>query len=260
VAAHGHILAIEISNPSAGHSGTGGPGVALGRLKDRGVDVLDVEPVRASGFGARPAPGSGAPAFGGHDDDLMPAIDRLFGRTGVRPRAQLALVAVSVGPGGYTSLRVACAVGKMIAAAAANAGEPARCVGVPTAMAVLESAPADVRAGHVAVALASKAETAWIECFDAGLSTGPGRIMTAENATPLIAKGARTLIADRFLPQSIRSALAAAGARVLEPVFDAAACARVGVGLPSIAPSDLVPIYPREPDAVTLWRSRAERP
>jgi hypothetical protein len=84
--------------------------------------------------------------------------------------------------------------------------------------------------------------------------------MTAEDASRLLAAGDVTLIADRFLPQSIRSALAAAGARVLEPVFDAAACARVGVGLPSIAPSDLVPIYPREPDAVTLWRARAERP
>jgi NhaP-type Na+/H+ or K+/H+ antiporter len=54
----------------------------------------------------------------------------------------------------------------------------------------------------------------------------------------------------------MREAASTARMAIVEPVFDAAACLRVGATLAPIDPVELVPIYPREPDAVTLWRAR----
>lgn len=233
------ILAIEVTNPSAGEAAHASSGVAVGRLTASGVDVLGVEPVRVTGRG-------------GNDDDLVPAIDRLFRRLGLDPRAgSMARVAVSVGPGGYTSLRVACAAGKMIAA-----GTGAMCVSVPTARVVYEGLDAARRAGGVAVALASKGGGAWVQVYGDGRENGPGRVITAGDVPMLGAAGVMTLIADRHLPGAMREAARAAGMAIEEPVFDAAACLRVGAMLAPIDPVELVPIYPREPDAVTLWRAR----
>src|SRR5262245_58553079 len=98
-------LAIEISNPSA----AAGAGVALGRA-GAGLQVLVVEAL--------------APERR-HDDDLVPSIDRVFRRAGCSP-GEIGLVGVSIGPGGFTSLRIAIAAAKMICEATGS-----RCVGVP---------------------------------------------------------------------------------------------------------------------------------
>ncbi len=235
-----HILAIECSNPGSGIDiGTRGPGVALGRLIGHDVELVATEQVRPSGRG-------------GHDDDLMPAIDRLFRAAGITPRdGTLARVAVSIGPGGYTSVRVACAAGKMIAEASG-----ARCVAVPTASVAIEALPDLGPRGHIAVALAGKGESAWVQVFDAGVAARPGRIITAPDIEALHAAGVRLLIADSFLPAILRAAAQQLGWTIVPPIFDAAACLRVGARLPAIDPADLVPLYPREPDAVTLWRAR----
>lgn len=235
-----HILAIECSNPGSGTGGgAGGPGVALGRLVGGGVELLATELVRPSGRG-------------GHDDDLMPAIDRLFRAASITPRGgTLARVAVSVGPGGYTSVRVACAAGKMIAEASG-----AKCVAVPTASVAIESLPDDGQSGHIAVALAGKGETAWVQFFHAGIAAQPGRIIAAPDIEALRAAGVRLLIADGFLPASMRAAAEQLGWSIVSPIFAAAACLRVGARLSAIDPAELVPLYPREPDAVTLWRAR----
>ncbi len=49
-----------------------------------------------------------------HDDDLLAAVDRLFGRLRLAP-ADTGVVGVSTGPGGFTGLRVAVATAKMLA-------------------------------------------------------------------------------------------------------------------------------------------------
>lgn len=249
-----HILAIEVSNPSAAGapegtsagaaSGGGGPGVALARREPGPgggtVTVVAAEAVRAGGRG-------------GLDDDLIPAIDRLFRRAGLGPRGcNLSRVGVSVGPGGYTSVRVACAAGKMIAEACG-----ARGVSVPTARVVLEGVPGGLRgAGPVAVLLAGKGPTAWAEVYEPGGAAGPGRLVSAADAPGLLAMGVRTVVGDRFVPPDLRAALEAGGAGFLEPVFSAAACVVLAAGMAGGDPVLVVPVYPREPDAVTLWRAR----
>src|SRR5438093_318429 len=150
-------LAIEISNPSA----QAGAGVALARV-DTPPRVLGVENL--------------APERR-HDDDLMPAIDRLFRRLGRAPK-ELALVAVSIGPGGFTSLRISIAAAKMICEATGCA-----CAGVPSAEVVSRRVGAP---GPLAVALSSKNDTAFISRFSApGKPDGPGYLADAAAVSAL---------------------------------------------------------------------------
>ena len=243
------VLAIETSNPSASADGAGASGVALGRLGAGGaVDVLGRELLRSRGSAAG---GAGVAARGGHDDDLLPAIDRVFARLGA-DAGELAWVAVSAGPGGYTGLRVACAAGAMVALA-----RGAKCVRVPSALVVLESVDQSLRLeGPIAVALASKNDSAWVQVFEGGAEVGAGSLLNAEGLERVGGRGVRTLIADRFLPEAMRAGTERMGMRVVEPVYSAEACLRVAARLTPVDPAELVPLYPREPDAVTLWREK----
>jgi hypothetical protein len=56
----------------------------------------------------------------------------------------------------------------------------------------------------------------------------------------------------------MRSAMMELGGGIVEPVFDPAACLELAARLPDIEPALLLPLYPREPEAVTLWRRRSE--
>ncbi|MBX3358201.1 MAG: hypothetical protein KF745_07215 [Phycisphaeraceae bacterium] len=238
------VLAIEASNPSVGS------GVAVGRRGEAGaVEVLGVEVVRSESR---------------EEDDLMPAVDRVCRGAGVGAR-EIRLVAVSVGPGGYTAVRVATAAGKMIAE-----GVGARCVAVPTAMVAALGAGAEWNPDRgVAVMLASKGPggtggeaSAWVAVLKGTMegwidASVNGRIVNAAGAGALGGE-AGLVIADRFLSEPLRAAIAGVGLRVVEPRLDAEVCLRVACAgvLPEIDPVALVPLYPREPDAVTLWRAK----
>lgn len=218
-------LAVESSNPPYG------AGVALGAIEGDDARVLGVERLQEADR---------------HDDDLAPAIDRLVRRAGVAPR-DLARIACSVGPGGYTGVRIAVATAAMIAHASGAA-----CVAVPSAAVVARR----VRPGGrpFGVALASKGETTWLTLFDErGRPADEGRLVAAAEAATL---DVALLVADRHLPAAIRSAAQARRIEIVEPVFDPAACFEASLALPDIDPAALRPIYPREPDAVTRWRSR----
>jgi tRNA threonylcarbamoyl adenosine modification protein YeaZ len=222
-------LAIETSNPSAG-----GCSVAIGDARQ----LLGEEPVREATRDA---------------DDLMPAIDRLTRRLGIKP-ADIGRVAVSVGPGGYTAVRTAVATAKMIAEAAG-----ARCVAVPTALvAAVHAARAP---GTFAVCLASKGESTHATVFSRDASVGPMGHMRPRGpiaASDVATLGVSRLVADRFLPPTIAAAAATAGITVEPLRLSAAACYEASLALPEIDPVELLPLYPREPDAVTQWWKRQE--
>lgn len=228
------ILAIETSNPSAWTADQAvRPGVALGIGGPQGVRVLGAERVDAS----KP-----------HDDDLLPAIDRLFRRLGRAP-AQVGLVAVSTGPGGYTALRIAVTVGRFIAWSAG-----ARTVGVPSARVV---AARVIGPGPFAVALASKGENAYVTRFRSSLEPdGDGSLMDRDGLERL---GVPLLVADRFLPEAMRARALELGMRLEPPVFDPQALLELAPSLPALDPSALHPIYPREPEAVVKWRAMRSR-
>lgn len=225
-------LAIETSNPSAHEPGLPAPGVAIGTLDSGTLRIIDSEPIDT-----RP----------GADDDLLPAIARVFARNNLAPR-DLDSIAISIGPGGYTALRIAAATAKMLAMSTGAA-----CIPVPSAL-VAHAAFAD-RSRRVAVALSSKDQTAFITLFDpASLSPAecpPGRLMAAADLADLPAD---VLLADRFLPDSMKAAALARGLCLAPMVLDPRACLAASVGIGPITPDALCPLYPREPEAVTKWR------
>lgn len=226
-------LAIETSNPSAHEPGLPPPGVAIGVLESGAVRVLDSEPIDT-----RP----------GADDDLLPAIARVFARNNLTPR-DLDSIAVSIGPGGYTALRIAAATAKMLAMSTGAA-----CIGVPSAL-VARAAFAD-RSRRVAVALSSKDQTAFITVFDPAAPNPqdgppPGRLVSAADLADL---SADVLLADRFLPEAMRAAAAARGLALAPLVMEPRSCLIASVGISPITPAELLPLYPREPEAVTKWR------
>ncbi len=187
-----------------------------------------------------------------HDDDLLPAIDRLYKRVELEPKATDA-VGVSIGPGGFTGLRIAVSTAKML-------GEALRCklIAVPSALVAAGSYQGD---GPIIVALASKADTFWAtrmtrvgdrwELADEGWLTDAGSLELTD---------VKALIGDEYLPSEVRSKCAAANVPIIEPKFDPQACLAVterrlerGEVLDALT---LGPLYPRCPEAVLKWHRR----
>ncbi len=222
-------IAIETSNPNVATAG-----VAVGE----GARVLAFEALRPV---AR------------HEDDLTPALERALRAAGVRPD-QIGLVAVSIGPGGYTSLRMACATAQMIALAA---GCP--CAPVPSAAVALRSVreeiPPFLRAAPVAVALAGKHDAAFITTFlgfDDVEVDRPGRLTAAGEAAEL---RAGTLVAGEHVPVGLIEAARAGGVHLLPLRLQAGALLELAPHARRVAPEACVPLYGREPEAVTKWRA-----
>ncbi len=257
---HDVILAIECSNPSAAPTERGRPAsVCIARSVRTGADVFTLivatETVASSASGGR----------GGHDDDLVPAIERAC-RKGKISQRDLTIVAVSIGPGGYTSLRIAIAAAKMIAMATG-----ARLIGVPTALvAARSSLDGRTPPSSILVTLASKNDTASLTLIRAtstprsvSFSIVSSAVVTPDAVPEPLARlgedeSTPVVIADQFLPQTIAAAAERRGYRRIPLALNAAdlaACATCD-NLPFSDPRTLAPIYAREPDAVTLWRAR----
>ncbi len=232
-------LAIETSNPSAlGPTAAQGTHAAAGSVCV-GRGSSGAEPEILAWTGLSPA--------SRHDDALMPAIAEVCARAGAAP-ADLARVAVSVGPGGFTSLRIAVTTAKMICEATGAA-----CVAVPTAHALALSARAEGVRGTVGVLLAWKRDDVWRQRFEASdhsvqATDAEGRVVPLEHAHD----GCATLVAE----PTLRAMLAPpTHVVVVTPRFDARSVLAASLRMPETDPAQLVPIYPREPEAVTKWRT-----
>jgi len=227
-------LAIHAAGPDAS--------VAVGR----GPTLLHLEPVSNA---AR------------HDDDLMPAIARAFDRVGTVP-TDLETVFVSVGPGGFTGLRIAVSTAKMLALAL-----NCRVVAVPETRVVLAAAGSPP---PVAICLAGKHGDYWTAL--------PGTVPSDSNPSPDaqllavsdIVERARTLGITRIAinqpadcVRDLSEAATAAGMDVVEVRSDASHLWHVGRSMATAGcfavPEQLFPIYPREPEAIRLWRDRRSR-
>lgn len=78
-----------------------------------------------------------------HGQSLIPAMGTLFNVHGIRAR-EVGLIAVSIGPGSYTGLRVGVVCAKTLSYVSHS-----RAVGVSTLLAIAHNAPADVQTQHV---------------------------------------------------------------------------------------------------------------
>jgi tRNA threonylcarbamoyl adenosine modification protein YeaZ len=199
------------------------------------------------------------PVAGGRrdSDELGPAIAKVLDAADVSVD-ELAMVVVDEGPGGFTGLRVSIAMGQAIAEAVG-----ARAVSVPGALVAAASTPELApMIGRVLVLSAAKAGTAWgtlLERSAVGepwLIVGRPGVISSPPPEPLMA-----VLADEHLDPTFRARIPGL-VPVIAPRFEAAALARLGkANDPGCRghddPACLQPCYPREPEAVRLWRERS---
>jgi tRNA threonylcarbamoyladenosine biosynthesis protein TsaB len=186
-------------------------------------------------------------------DQLMPAVDRLMACAGWAPR-ELSAVAVSTGPGGFTSLRISIATAKGICEALSI---PA--IDVPTAMVAAQRCVDPSMYARVEVALGCKGSGFW--CTALAWREGRWHVERegAVDAT-LWTPAADLLLADEHLPPGARARADARGVRVeplqlsAEPCLAAAHALWLDGG--AIDAMALTPRYARVPEAVTLWQAR----
>jgi tRNA threonylcarbamoyl adenosine modification protein YeaZ len=222
-------LAIETSNPSSAQPGW--TAVAVGRVREGGAQVLafgSLEPIDR------------------HDDALLPAVDRVCRGAAIDP-SELGRVAVSVGPGGFTALRIAATAAKMLALT-----HGCRCIAVPTAGALVRRAEPPVGAGDIAVALGWKRDSVWLERF---VASGDRRSAALERTASLDLSGVSTLVCDdRFAAMLRELDRLPRDIAIREPRFDAIAVLEASAAIKPTPALEFGPLYPREPEAVTKWR------
>lgn len=188
------------------------------------------------------------------DGALFPALEALLSGHSRVP-SDLGLIAVSIGPGGFTGLRVSIAIAQMLAFAlgAAVVGVPTACVVVRETLGGRPVSTAD----RVGVALATKRGWTWLTEFERSGHVWrllrDGRLV--QEAEVAARSDLELLIADHP-----GEAMRAAGREILRPQRSAEACLREGWAMAGggggIPPERLLPIYARRPEAVELWERR----
>jgi len=182
-----------------------------------------------------------------HNLELMPVVATLFEKHGLQP-GDLKQLYVSLGPGSFTGLRIAIATAKMLALANAEL----KLVGVPT-IEVLAEQYKDA-AEHVAVCMNIKRGTMY-----AGVYRDGGEVIAPalRSADALLAEAPRPLAIVAEVDTGIEPGEGVTIVPRASIEADAAVTWRRGKAYAgqrrSTAPADLLPLYIREPEAVTLW-------
>lgn len=192
-------------------------------------------------------------------DDVLPGIHAVLSRGGV-PASTLRTVAVDVGPGGFTGLRISIAAAQAIAEVAG-----ATVVGVPGAVVAANATSSlDGTVGEIVVLSAAKAGTAWRTRLGRDSTDRCWRILGDPGIVDRPDDVAcEALVADEHVPPALLGTTETAPP-VHPPTFDAATVGRLTlVGGPDLVvhadAARLMPIYPREPEAVRRWRERPAR-
>jgi tRNA threonylcarbamoyladenosine biosynthesis protein TsaB len=171
---------------------------------------------------------------------LAPTIAEVLREASVAPR-ELTDVIVGAGPGSFTGLRVAVALGKGLAR-----GSGARLFAVPS-LPLIAAARADANAGHfLAVLDALRGE--WF--VQSVMKREDGR-WSVDGAV------------ERLAVQLVRDRAAAGGATLVGPPIDIAqqpdACAALRVGATQVSLDAWEPDYGRLAEAQVLWEARHAR-
>ncbi len=188
----------------------------------------------------------------GVDDQLMTAIARLFKEASAVPQ-DLSLVGVSIGPGGFTGLRVAMATAKTLAFVTG-----CQLAAVPTAHVVAASLPSPHKA--VGVLLSERRGTAWCTCISAsGEPMGtPGLVDTHSLAERV--DGCEILVGDLHIQETFRDGIHTSGLPVRDLPANPAACLKLAQAFAergqTVGIHQLEPLYPRPPEAVRLFDAR----
>ena len=142
----------------------------------------------------------------GHAEALMPMVGDVLDGSGCAA-ADLDLVAVTVGPGAFTGLRIGLAAARGLALAA---GLP--CFGATTTETVAHAVPEAERSGAtLMVALQSNREDIYAQAFTPDLEpASEPRALLAEDVAQLVTEGGRVVVAGNA-SNLVRPALARAG-------------------------------------------------
>lgn len=209
----------------------GAVSAAVCRVDAAGLDVL------AEAYEARTT---------GHAERLMPIIEETVARSGFGLR-DIDRLAVSLGPGSFTGVRIGVAAGRALALAT---GKPA--VGVTSLAAMAHEARQalgdGVKGRLLAVAVDARAGMAYVQLFEDGSPTRAPMLVTPAEAAAMIGTqrscmvvgSAAAAVADALPGGKIEVALAD-----LQP--HARAVAALAAGLVPGGP--LRPLYLRRPDA-----------
>lgn len=180
----------------------------------------------------------------GHAEALMPLIARVMDR-GDTDFSSLDRIAVTVGPGSFTGLRVGIAAARGIALAASKVA-----VGVSTLAAYAAPCIAEDRADLTIVAIDARHEHVFMQVFGRGGATRvPPRHASIADAVAAAEAGAHIAGSAAHLLQAHWPAERAQPARVRQaPAPDIGWVARLGVAADAdLAPAK--PLYLRAPDA-----------
>lgn len=201
----------------------------------------------ALGIGGEHVEAAELPRKKRHNLELMPAVAALCEKHQIKP-ADVNELYVSLGPGSFTGLRIAIATAKMLSLT----NPSLKLVGVPT-IDVLAQQYKNA-AAYVAVCMNIKRGTMYAGVYREGTVVIEPALRTAE---ALLYQAPRPLAIVAEVDTRI-AAVAGVTIVACEGIeADASETWRLGQALAGVgrftAPADLLPLYIREPEAVTLW-------
>lgn len=222
-------LAIELSNPSASSTSHA---VALFSQDHAGASLISSDRIPAGIRGS---------------DGIMVLVESLSKEHGISP-SDISRIIVSVGPGGYTALRISTTTAKVLA-------QIIGCdlVAVSSAKVAAMAVNDCDRPALIALASKNKHTHGTLLQADGGLE-----ILGMIDADMIESLGIRSIVSDSYLPQSFEERAQQLGIDRHPIVLDARACYEAAKGLGPVLPEEIAPIYAREPDAMTQWRARTE--
>jgi len=210
----------------------------------------------ALGVGEKLCGAAGFDAFGRHAVQLISHLDKLLHSAGLQP-ANVAQIYVSAGPGSFTGLRVGITVARTLTQMLPKA----RCVAVPTALAIAENAAAlDWR--HLGVLLSARQDQVYAAMF-----TRDGRRISPAGEPAVVAAGDFLARAPRPVTLTGEALefhdLGGEGVTLADKSLwlPSPECIwRVGRRLAAAGEftdyNRLLPIYARPPEALRLWAGR----
>jgi tRNA A37 threonylcarbamoyladenosine modification protein TsaB len=181
----------------------------------------------------------------------MPSLVEIAKEISVEPR-EIELIVVSIGPGGFTGLRTAVSIAKMM-----SLSTGATIVPVETAEVIVSSsAQTD---GLFIVVSGVKDDTFWLSkvyCDNNEL-----KCESQLSSTDLFADqldGVVGVFADIYFPKPVNELCNDYNVPIHQSCCDAVSLLKLGLkyhceGI-NIDPKMLLPLYPREPEAVRLWK------
>ena len=223
-------IAIELSNPNASADAHAVGLFLVGADKSELVDSLPVPSTVRSA------------------DALMMLIETLCTKHKIAP-GDIDRIVVSVGPGGYTALRISSTTAKVLAHTIGCA-----LVAVPSAVVASEAVKPEHRPALIALASKNNQSHCSILAADGSL-----KAVGVIDASKIESLQVRTIIADAHLPELFIDKAKELGIEIVPIELDARNVLEAAKGIKPIDPIELAPIYAREPDAITQWRARAKK-